>query len=150
MAEALAGITLTTEGKIRAGEAASRTLVDMLRSSNAPERASALKALRSLSSLETNGRLLMEAGILNPLMRDLFVVGADIVPMKLKEVSATILANVVSASGMWENIPIDTDGNTLTSECIVHNFLHLISNTGPAIEARLLQVANSLVVLKYL
>jgi hypothetical protein len=56
----------------------------------------------------------MEAGELVPLMRDLFVVGP------LKEVAATVLANVVMASGMWERIPIDVDGNTLTSEVIIH------------------------------
>lgn len=141
MAEALAEITLTTEGTARAGEVAAKVLVQMLGSSSPPERAAALKALRSLSTLDSNGNLLIEAGILPPLMRDLFVVGVNMVPMKLKEVSATILANVVSSSGIWENVPIDADSNNLTSEIIVHNFLHLISNTGPAIEAKLLQVS---------
>lgn len=141
MAEALADLTLTTEGKARAGENVSRTLVEMLgSSSSSSEKAAALRALSGISTLESNGSKLMEAGVLVPLMRDLFVVGPNMVPMKLKEVAATILANVVNASGMWESIPIDVDGNTLTSEAIVHNFLHLISNTGPAIEAKLLLV----------
>ncbi|KAG0564740.1 hypothetical protein M758_8G130700 [Ceratodon purpureus] len=145
MAEALSELTLTTEGKARAGENVSRTLVEMLSStSSSSEKAAALKALRSISTLETNGSKLMEAGVLVPLMRDLFVVGPNMVPMKLKEVAATILANVVNASGMWESIPIDVDGNTLTSEVIIHNFLHLISNTGPAIEAKLLLVLAGL------
>lgn len=145
MAEALSELTLTTEGKARAGENVSRTLVEMLSStSSSSEKAAAFKALRSISTLETNGSKLMEAGVLVPLMRDLFVVGPNMVPMKLKEVAATILANVVNASGMWESIPIDVDGNTLTSEVIIHNFLHLISNTGPAIEAKLLLVLAGL------
>lgn len=145
MAGALANLTLTTEGKARAGENVSRTLVEMLSSSSSSsEKAAALRALSSISTLESNGSKLMEAGVLVPLMRDLFVVGPNMVPMKLKEVAATILANVVNASGMWESIPIDVDGNTLTSEVIVHNFLHLISNTGPAIEAKLLLVLAGL------
>lgn len=145
MAEALANLTLTTEGKSRAGEVVSRTLVEMLgSSSSSSEKAAALRSLSSISTLETNGSKLMDAGVLVPLMRDLFVVGPNMVPMKLKEVAATILANVVNASGMWETIPIDVDGNTLTSEVIVHNFLHLISNTGPAIEAKLLLVLAGL------
>lgn len=145
MAEALSELTLTTEGKARAGENVSRTLVEMLSStSSSSEKAAALKALCSVSTLESNGSKLMEAGVLVPLMRDLFVVGPNMVPMKLKEVAAAILANVVNASGMWESIPIDGDGNTLTSEVIVHNFLHLISNTGPAIEAKLLLVLAGL------
>jgi hypothetical protein len=140
MAEDLANITLTTEAKARAAEATASVLVEMLRSSSPPERASALKALCSLSSLDSNGDLLIEAGVLPLLMRDLFVVGTNTVPMKLKETSAATLANVVCSSALWENIPIDADSNTLTSEVIVHNFLHLISNTGPAIESKLLQI----------
>jgi hypothetical protein len=142
MADDLAHITLTTEGKARAAEAAADVLVQMLGSNSPPERASALRALRSLSSLDSNGDILIEAGVLPPLMRDLFLVGTNTVPMKLKEVSATTLANVVCSSGLWENVPIDADGNTLTSELIIHNFLHLISNTGPAIECKLLQVSQ--------
>jgi hypothetical protein len=141
MADDLAHITLTTEGKARAAEAAADVLVHMLGSNSPPERASALRALRSLSSLDSNGDILIEAGVLPPLMRDLFLVGTNTVPMKLKEISATTLANVVCSSGLWENVRIDADGNTLTSELIIHNFLHLISNTGPAIESKLLQVS---------
>lgn len=145
MAEVLSELTLTPEAKARAGELVSRTLVGMLNSSSSSsEKAAALKALRSISTLETNGSKLLEAGVLIPLMRDLFVVGPNMVPMKLKEVAATILANVVNASGMWESIPVDDGGNTLTSETIMHNFLHLISNTGPAIEAKLLLVLAGL------
>jgi hypothetical protein len=141
MADDLANITLTTEAKARAAEATASVLVEMLGSSSPPERASALKALCSLSSLDSNGDLLIEAGVLPLLMRDLFVVGTNTVPIKLKEISAATLANVVCSSALWENIPIDADSNTLTSEVIVHNFLHLISNTGPAIESKLLQVS---------
>jgi hypothetical protein len=145
MAEALAELTLTTEGKARVGESVSQTLVEMLGSaSSSSEKAAALRALRSVSALESNGSKLMEAGALVPLMRDLFVFGPNMVPMKLKEVAATMLANVVTANGMWDRIPIDVDGNTLTSEVIVFNFLHLISNTGPTIEAKLLQVLAGL------
>jgi hypothetical protein len=73
-----------------------------------------LRVLRSMSALESNGNKLMEAGVLVPLMCDLFVVGP------LKEVAAIVLANVVTASGMWERIPIDVDSNTLMSEVIIH------------------------------
>ncbi|KAI4974891.1 hypothetical protein ZWY2020_048498 [Hordeum vulgare] len=53
-----------------------------------------------------------------------FSVGASShFPMRLKEVSATILANL-----------------TLLSEDVVHSLLHLISNTGPAVECKLLNV----------
>ncbi|KAG6550122.1 hypothetical protein Mapa_008078 [Marchantia paleacea] len=140
MASDLATIPLTTEVKQLVAEEGAHVLVDMLGKPHPQTREVALKALRSLSSIESNGKLLIEAGILPPLMRDLFMVGASQVPMRMKEVCASVLANVVSTTGEWQTTPIDSQGNTLISEQIVHNLLHLIGNTGPAIGARLLQV----------
>lgn len=141
MAEDLSLVPLTSEDKSRAAQRAAFALVEMLGSPNPVARASALKALRSLSTLPSNGNVLLQTGVLTPLMRDLFVVGANQVPTKLKEISATVLANVVGSGANWEVVPVDKEGNTLASEHIVHNFLHLISNTGPAIEVKLLQVS---------
>lgn len=136
----LAVVPLTGEARARVAEVGGATLVEMLSSKKLAAHEAALKALKSLSTLDSNARLFIAAGILPPLVRDLFVVGVNQVPMKVKEVSATVLAQVVSSGEAFENVPIDKDGNTLASEVIVHNFLHLISNTGPAIEVRLLQV----------
>jgi hypothetical protein len=140
MAEDLATVPLTSEDKAKAAKTVTMTLVEMLGSNSPAAQAAALKALCSLSTLESNGSYLIEAGVLTPLMHDLFLVGPNQVSRKLKEVSASTLANIVNSSGNWQTIPIDADGNTLTSKSVVHNFLQLISNTGPAIEAKLLQV----------
>jgi hypothetical protein len=141
MAEDLATVPLTSEDKAKAAKTVTMTLVEMLGSNSRAAQAAALKALCSLSTLESNGSYLIEAGVLTPLMHDLFLVGPNQVSRKLKEVSASTLANIVNSSGNWQTIPIDADGNTLTSKSVVHNFLQLISNTGPAIEAKLLQVS---------
>lgn len=142
MAEDLAYVPLTNDDKSRAAQTVARALIEMLGSSNPLARGAALKALYSLSSLDSNANFLIEAGVLSPLMRDLFVVGTTQVSTKQKEVSASVLANVVCSGGNWEHTPIDDSGNTLASELIVHNLLHMISNTGPAIEAKLLQVST--------
>jgi len=92
MAEDLSLVPLTAEDKSRAAQRAAFALVEMLGSPNPVARASALKALRSLSTLPSNGNVLLQTGVLTPLMRDLFVVGANQVPTKLKEISATVLA----------------------------------------------------------
>ncbi|CAK9863245.1 unnamed protein product [Sphagnum jensenii] len=140
MAEDLATVPLTSEDKAKAAKTVTMTLVEMLGSNSPAAQAAALKALCSLSTLESNGSYLIEAGVLTPLMHDLFLVGPNQVSRKLKEVSASTLANIVNSSGNWQTIPIDADGNTLTSKSVVHNFLQLINNTGPAIMAKLLQV----------
>ncbi|KAL3695517.1 hypothetical protein R1sor_009593 [Riccia sorocarpa] len=139
MASDLATIPLTAEVKQLVTVEAAHVLVGMLDDSHTQTREVALKAIRALSSSESNGKILIDAGILPPLMKDLFMVGTA-VPMRMKEICAAILAHVVMSSGEWQTTPIDAEGNTLISETIVHNLLHLISNTGPNIEARLLQV----------
>ncbi|XP_024384626.1 U-box domain-containing protein 43 [Physcomitrium patens] len=140
MAEDLSIVPLTSEDKSRAAQRAAFALVEMLGSHNSVARATALKALRSLSTLPSNGNLLIEAGVLSPLMRDLFIVGPNQVPTKQKEISAGVLANVVGSGANWETVSVDKEGNFLASEKIVHNFLHLVSNTGPGIGAKVLQV----------
>ncbi|KAH7441646.1 hypothetical protein KP509_03G047200 [Ceratopteris richardii] len=144
MATFLSELVLSREGKEKAAKLGGRTLVDMLDSGYLAGREAALKCLCQLSSLEGNGKTLAEIGILQPLIRDLFVVGMNQLPMKLKEVAATTLANIVNSGIDLEKIPIDADGNTLVSESVLHNLLHLISNTGPAIEIKLLQVLVAL------
>ncbi|XP_002964462.2 U-box domain-containing protein 43 [Selaginella moellendorffii] len=139
MASYIADIALNSEGKERLAESGSNVLIEMLESNKAGYREVSLKALRALSTLDSNGCLLIKAGILPPLLRDLFMSGISQVP-KLKEVAATVLANVVNSCTDWEDVAVDNEGNTLTSEQYVHNLLLLISNTGPAIGAKLLQV----------
>ncbi|CAM6085217.1 unnamed protein product [Calypogeia fissa] len=138
MANDLSNIPLTTEAKILVAEQGASTLVSMLDDPEPASREVALKALRTLSTLESNGRILIDAGILFPLMKDLFMEGPA--SAKMKEVCAAVLANVVGTSSMWQHVPIDDEGNTLVSEKTVHNLLYLIGNTGPGIEIKLLQV----------
>lgn len=140
MVAILSELVLSAEGKATAAEIGAKTLVSMLQNGLLAGREAALKCLCQLSDLESNGEILVEAGIIGPLIGDLFAVGINQVPMKLKEVSATTLANVVSSGADLERVVIDSDGNTLISEATLHNLLHLVSNTGPTIEAKLLQV----------
>ncbi|WOK98789.1 hypothetical protein Cni_G07501 [Canna indica] len=140
MAAYLGELVLSNDVKAFVAETAGSVLVDVLKSGSKQAREAALKALNQISSYETSAKILIHAGILPPLVKDLFTVGINQLPMRLKEVSATVLANIVSSGANFESIPLDQDHHTLVSEDIVHNLLHLISNTGPAIECKLLQV----------
>ncbi|KAJ6822644.1 U-box domain-containing protein 44-like [Iris pallida] len=140
MASYLGELVLSNDVKVFVAETAGSALVRFLRSANMQAREAALKSLNQISSYEASAQILVQVGILPPLMKDLFTVGSNSVPMRLKEVSATVLANVVSSGADFEAIPLDHDNQTLVSEDIVHNLLHLVSNTGPAIACKLLQV----------
>jgi hypothetical protein len=140
MAAYLGELVLSNDVKVLVAQKAGSTLVNIMKKGNREAREAALKALNQISSYDASAKILIEAGILPPLITDLFTVGSNQLPMRLKEVSATILANVVASGARFESIPLDHNRQTLVSEDIVHNLLHLISNTGPAIECKLLQV----------
>jgi hypothetical protein len=141
MAEYLGELALANDVKVVVAEQVGELLVSIIKTGSLPAREATLKALREISSNESSARILLRAGILPPLVKDLLSVGAGHLPMRLKEVSAAILANLVASGAAFRSIPVDDEsGDTLVSEDVVHSLLHLISNTGPAIECKLLSV----------
>ncbi|GFZ10545.1 senescence-associated E3 ubiquitin ligase 1 [Actinidia rufa] len=140
MASYLGELVLNNDVKVFVARTVGSSLVNIMRSGNIQSREAALKALNQISSFEASARVLIDAGILPPLVNDLFTVGMNQLPVRLKEISATILANVVSSGYDFDSIPVGPVHQTLVSEETVHNLLYLISNTGPAIECKLLQV----------
>ncbi|XP_038884569.1 U-box domain-containing protein 44-like [Benincasa hispida] len=141
MAAHLGELVLNNDVKLFVAQTVGSSLINIMRSGDKQSKEAALKALNQISSFEASARVLVQEGILPPLVKDLFAVGSNPLPMKLKEVSATILANVVSSGCDFNSIPVEPNNQTtLVSEDTVHNLLQLISNTGPAIECKLLQV----------
>ncbi|KAF6159789.1 hypothetical protein GIB67_030047 [Kingdonia uniflora] len=140
MSTYLGELALSNEVKIFVANRVGLSLVAAMRSGIMQSREAALKALNQISSCEASAKILIEVGILSPLVKDLFTVGPNQLPMRLKEVAATVLSNIVNSGYDFESITLGSSHQTLVSEDIVHNLLHLISNTGPAIECKLLQV----------
>ncbi|XP_058220532.1 U-box domain-containing protein 44-like [Rhododendron vialii] len=141
MASYLGELVLNNEVKVFVARTVGSSLINnIMISGNIQSREAALKALNQISAFEASARILIEAGILPPLVKDLFTVGMNQLPMRLKEVSATILANLVNSGYDFDSILVGPDHQTLVSEDTVHHLLHLISNTGPAIECKLLNV----------
>lgn len=140
MASILGELVLNNEVKVFVARTAAFSLISLMNHNNMQAREAALKSINQISSDETSAKILIEAGILAPLVKDLFTVGANQLPMRLKEVSATILANVVNSGRDFDSVPVGPNYQTLVSEEIIHNLLHLINNTGPTIESKLLQV----------
>ncbi|KAJ7966983.1 RING-type E3 ubiquitin transferase [Quillaja saponaria] len=140
MAGLLGQLVLNNDVQVLVANTVGSSLINIMKSGDMQSREAAVKALNQISSCEPSAKMLIEAGILPPLVKDLFTVGANQLPMRLKEVSATILANIVNSGHDFDSIPVGSGHQTLVSEDVVHNLLHLISNTGPAIECKLFQV----------
>lgn len=139
MASYLGELALSNDVKVFVARTVGSSLINLMKSGNMQSREAALKALNQVSSCDPSAKILVDEGILSPLVKDLFA-GPNQLPMRLKEISATILANIVTSDCDFDSIPVGPNHQTLVSEDTIHNLLHLISNTGPAIECKLLQV----------
>lgn len=140
LASFLGDLVLNNDVKVLVARTVGSSLITIMKSGTVQSKEAALKALNQISSYEASAKILIEAGILPPLVNDLFVVGAHLMPMRLKEVSATILSNVVNSGYDFDTVPVGPEHQTLVSEDIIHDLLHLINNTGPAIECKLIQI----------
>nr|CAD1821201.1 unnamed protein product [Ananas comosus var. bracteatus] len=140
MGSYLGELVLANDVKLFVAQTVGSSLVNVMKSGSIQAKEAALKALNQISSNEASAKVLIEAGILPPLVKDLFTAGIKQLPMRLKEVAASILVNLVSSGADFVVIPLDDNNQTLVSDETVHNLLHLIRNTGPAIECKLLQV----------
>uniref|UniRef100_A0A0D6R4B5 RING-type E3 ubiquitin transferase n=1 Tax=Araucaria cunninghamii TaxID=56994 RepID=A0A0D6R4B5_ARACU len=141
MADCLARMTLSNNGKELIARKGAKVLVNML-SSTLEAKTLSLKALFNLSTLDDNSAVLVDAGILPPLMNVLFKVHSvhNPAPTNLKELGAATLANIVSRAGHWEFAAADSEGNSLQSEVIIHNLLGLLTHVGPNWKVKLLQI----------
>lgn len=140
LASFLGDLVLNNDVKVLVARTVGSSLISIMKSGTVQAREAALKALNQISSYEASAKILIEAGILPPLVNDLFVASAHLMPMRLKEVSATILSNVVNSGYDFDTVPVGPEHRTLVSEDIIHDLLHLINNTGPAIECKLIQI----------
>ncbi|KAL8233462.1 hypothetical protein R6Q59_019562 [Mikania micrantha] len=139
MASYLGDLALSNDVKAYVARTVGSSLINLMKSNDMQSREAALKALNQVSSCESSAKVLIDHGILSPLVKDLFT-GPSRLSTRLKEVSATILANIVNSDSDFRSIPIGPDHQTLVSKDIIHNLLQLISNTGPSIACKLLQV----------
>jgi Armadillo/beta-catenin-like repeat len=147
MALHLKKLLLSNDLKLLMADKAGPTLVKMLGEGDNVAQESSLTALCQISSNEESAEILIEAGILSPLMNHLFVVGPNHLAsyrMKMKELAAACLSNLVSAGVDFTAVPINDTYNTLISENTVEDLLHLVSNTGPAIQFKLLEALTGL------
>ncbi|CAH1430965.1 unnamed protein product [Lactuca virosa] len=139
MASYLGELALSNDVKVYVATSVGPALINLMKTTNIQSREAALKALNQVSSCEPSAKILVDQGILSPLVQHLFTSQSQL-PMRLKEISATILANIVASDSDFDSIAVGPNHQTLVSEDIIHNLLHLISNTGPAIECKLLHV----------
>ncbi|KAJ0255941.1 U box domain-containing protein [Hirschfeldia incana] len=138
MASYLGELALNNDLKIVVAQIVGSCLIDLMGSHDM--RGAALGALNNISSFEGSAKVLISTGILPALTKELFDVGPNQLPIRLKEVSATILANIVNIGYEFDKVPVGAHHQNLVSEDMMENLLLLISDSGPEIQGKLLEV----------
>lgn len=90
----LGELALNNDVKVVVAQTVGSCLIDLMGSRDM--RGAALGALNKILSFEGSAKVLIQTRLLPPLIKDLFYVGLNQLPIRLKEVSAAILANIVN------------------------------------------------------
>ncbi|XP_068644172.1 U-box domain-containing protein 43-like [Aristolochia californica] len=143
MASLVGNMTLPSNGKEVIARQGAKVLVNML-SSKAEARASSLRAMLNLSSLDDNAIILVDCAALPALTNILFNQTQDEL-LGHNEDAAVILANIVSKPGHWELAAGDHEGHMLQSEVIIHKLLGVLSNAVPTCQVAVLQILFGIV-----
>ncbi|KAJ7943278.1 RING-type E3 ubiquitin transferase [Quillaja saponaria] len=131
MASYLGEIVLGHGSKTYVAQRASAALIEMVHSGNTLSRSSAFKALVQISSYQPNSKILVEAGIVQIMVGEMFTRQIYNEPMNSKAEAAAILANIFESGLPINNIQVNVQGHTMTSDYVVYNIICMLKNSSP-------------------
>ncbi|XP_066399895.1 U-box domain-containing protein 44-like [Miscanthus floridulus] len=143
MASSLEKIVLSNDLKILVARRVGSLFGGIVEKGNLEAKEVVFKVLEHISANAESAKVLIEENVLLPLFRVLSINRTSLLPPRLQEAAAAVLANLVASGVDFGTVPLDGD-RTLVSEDIVHSLLLLISNTSPPIQCKLLEFFDTL------
>ncbi|ONM57094.1 U-box domain-containing protein 24 [Zea mays] len=143
MASSLEKIVLSNDLKILVARRVGSLFGGIVEKGSLEAKEVAFKVLEHVSANADSAKVLIEENVLLPLFRVLSINRTSLLPPRLQEAAAAVLANLVASGVDFGTVPLDGD-RTLVSEDIVHSLLLLISNTSPPIQCKLLEFFGTL------
>ncbi|GJN34576.1 hypothetical protein PR202_gb23252 [Eleusine coracana subsp. coracana] len=143
MASSLEKIVLSNDLKILVAQRVGSLFAGIVENGSLEAKEVAFKVLEHISANPESAKVLIEESVLHTLFRVLSIDGVNLLPPRLQEAAAAVLCNLVASGVDFGKVPLD-GGRTLVSEDIVHSLLHLISNTSPPIQCKLLEFFDKL------
>lgn len=129
MATYLGEIILEDDNKTYVAERTSPVLIQMLQSGNPLTRKAVFKVLVQISSYRANAKILVESGIAEIMVEEMFTKKRYSEPVdSLKEASA-IVANILESGHGFQNLRINNQGHTMDSGYVVFNIIYMIKNS---------------------
>lgn len=136
MASMVGSMTLTNSCKEQIARRSAKTLVDLL---SKPEgRAPSLQALYNVSCLDDNATILVDSDVLPALTNILFQ--NPEASTELKELAASVIANIVSKPGHWELALADKERNSMKSESFISSLVGILSFSSSRCQVSILQI----------
>lgn len=123
MACYLGEICLGPDSKPYMTETASSALINMVRSGNSLSRSAAFKALRQITCYQLDHAILVEAGIVQIMVEEMFARTIHNEPVNSKNEAAVILANIFESGLEVENLQVPWPHNGFGLHPIQHNHM---------------------------
>ncbi|XP_024933833.3 putative U-box domain-containing protein 42 isoform X2 [Ziziphus jujuba] len=131
MASYLGETVLEHDSRTYVAEKVSPSLIGMVHSGNPLTRMAAFKALSQMSSYQPNGKILIEAGIVQIMAEEMFTRRIYDELMDSKIEAAAILANIFESGLEHENLRVNSHGHTMASDYVVYNIIYMLRNSTP-------------------
>lgn len=131
MASYLGENVLGHDSKTYVAERVSPALIKMVHTGNPLIRRAAFKALSQISSYQPNGKILIEAGIVQIMAEEMFTRRIYDELMDSKIEAAAILANIFESGLELENLEVNSHGHTMASDYVVCNIIYMLKNSSP-------------------
>ncbi|XP_030548863.1 putative U-box domain-containing protein 42 [Rhodamnia argentea] len=110
---------------------AAPSLISMVQSGHGLIRRAAFKALARISSYHPNSKLLVEAGILQIMIEEMFNRQITDETMNSRVEAASIITNIVDSGLDLEKLQVNVHGHTMASDYIVYNLISMMTNSTP-------------------
>jgi len=134
MATYLSETILEDDNKTYTADRASPVLIHMLQSGNLLTRKAAFKSLLQISSYHPNGKILVDAGIVQIMVEEMFNKQIQNESMDSVREASAILANILESGAFglaFENLPATKQGHAMASGYVVFNIIYMIRNSIP-------------------
>ncbi|XP_073287007.1 putative U-box domain-containing protein 42 [Primulina huaijiensis] len=131
MATYVGEIVLGPDSKNYVAERASPALIQMVQNGNSLSRNASFKALKQISCCHPNAAILVEAGIMQIMVDEMFTRKSHNEPMNSKTEATAILANILESGLDVESFQVNKYGHTMASDYILYNIIIGIKNSTP-------------------
>lgn len=131
MASYLEEIFLGYDSQNYVAERAAPSLVSMVQSGHGLIRRAAFKALARISSYHPNSKALVEAGILQIMVEEMFSRQITDEMMNSRVEAASIITNIIDSGLDLEKLQVNVHGHTMASDYIIYNIICMMKNSTP-------------------